>query len=486
MFELLGDADRETVEAAARTLHRLLCSVEPRDYLGFDAAARLAWQTREHDAGAWARAFRTLTEFPTQRVAALAVASTHPSGWMREEAVRAMIESGDTRALPWLLVRTTDWFAPLGEVALQGVRALLPGAPETVLADSFALMARTEARSRPAALQAAEALTRRIADSPTALRMVLAATPLDRVARRRAWRLRLAASYDVNSAAIQEALVGPDELVRRRAVARVKELPASEARTMLLVRIAGSDPSGLVRRDALEALYDERSRLDATFVRGLAFDRSAAVRERAVWLLGVDGTQQAATLYREALSAEEPGRVAIALAALGRLGTRDDVPSILPFVDRGPVQVRKAALAAVAALGDADVDGLLMRALHDSSPGIVRVAGRCLGRRIGRLDVAALAADAVGALLPQGRRAARRLLAQRSVFEAGLIALHAMSGDDAEARRWAEHFPWGTMVTNARLGPTDARRLRTSLERAGERVPPHVRRALDFLARTSS
>jgi hypothetical protein len=56
---------------------------------------------------------------------AVGLASFARNGYLREAAIRRLIETGDSSVIPFLLLRLRDWVVPIRELALQGLQTVL-------------------------------------------------------------------------------------------------------------------------------------------------------------------------------------------------------------------------------------------------------------------------------------------------------------------------------------------------------------------------
>jgi hypothetical protein len=311
--------------------------------------------------------------------AALAIATFHHSGYVREAAVRALGARGESDgfALPFLVVRLNDWVAEVRTAA----RAMLEPHLEVAEADALwrvvplldwlrtlrrvdhgpfierleALLGRPEAR--PARLRALEAHDLGVRRS--AARMVLSEEPLD--------------------AGLQARLLDDDDGVVRLLAAQQLARVSLPERAILARRVL-ADPLARVRRCALDlpgiAAEDPRLLTDALSDRQQALRRLA--REK---LAALQPAFDFAAHYRQLLATGPPARVLCgALLGLGECGEEVDVLLVERWLADGRVKVRAAALQAVAAL-DTDSVGPFVEALRDPSRRQSRLAARILAKR---------------------------------------------------------------------------------------------------------
>ena len=333
-------------------------------------------------------------------VAVLLLATTHANGHVREAAVRAL--AGDARGIPALLVRANDWVGAVRDAAVATLNGLAE--PEHVGSwiRAMSLLVRLEGgcRSSDAALiDRVGSLFRNAAaqeDLLAAIRTLDA--PSASAAASMAIRL-----YGNSDRRVVAAMLGcRDTRVRFRAVD-----PSSSALDGDLLERALHDPVPGIRRRALEVVRVRRPTEFVARLRSACFDRSAVVRDYAVFHLRKSGALDAAGLAAEARERIASGRCDL-LGALGLLSELDDATPgaearALAAHPRGRVRL-SAKRWLIRALGvDGPVDPLLA---DDPSPKIAR-------RLISSLRTLGVEPDAA--------RVARRV---------------AESTSDVEARAW--------------------------------------------------
>lgn len=121
-------------------------------------------------------------------------------------------------------------------------------------------------------------------------------------------------------------------------------------------------------RDGVDALVQASS------------DGDVRVRRRAATALRILVDRRSAVRLRELLQSEsDPGVLATALAALGRLGLRRDVSSIAPFLTHGDENARVVAAGALAILGDERGLDLVLQSTTSADPGAQQSATYALG-----------------------------------------------------------------------------------------------------------
>lgn len=448
---------------------------------GFDAA----WYRADADA---------LTRHTPQgpaRLAYLGLASFHPSGYVREWAVR-LLAATDAEVLPFLLLRLNDWVAPVREAALAGVEGRLHARHAPAFAETLPLVLSLGRQQR----HEAGDLPRRVLALLTAPEQHGILVPLLRAAalplRRDVHRAALEAGGGAAAKALDAAMVDADLVVRLQAARALRRgLPGLDAgRAQEAADRFRQDPYGNVRREALSALV-ERAERDAArdaepALRDALLDASGGVREIArhhLLRLGLTTPSLLAAFYRMAVDADPSGEgcaLPAALAGLAETGGPPDAARARALVQHHMPSVRRAALRATAALGAASHAEAIVRAVADVSPSVSRTALRLVVEH--RL-ASAFEAPLAGLLsTAHVRRHALRALATLPHWDAITHLLRSACDADARIGEAAcdDLKRWLTRSTNVFTVPMPPQlaRARSAFEDARPCLPERLRRDL--------
>jgi HEAT repeat protein len=180
----------------------------------------------------------------------------------------------------------------------------------------------------------------------------------------------------------------PDPGVRAAALQALAALGADGTRAGLRNALLGAldDPAAAVRVAAVAASAACDGALLATVTERVAADPSPAVRaELAVALVRAGEEDRPHAILAALLDSEHPHDRAAGLDAVRRLGGHAPSPRITASLDDAASEVRAAAVHAIAAVSEGidDVDGLLVRALHDETRAVRQAAARALAARAG-------------------------------------------------------------------------------------------------------
>jgi hypothetical protein len=398
LVEVLADVDAAGDDDLARAALRVLGD-RPALVVRLDEyARRVLWWSSHHSLVL--NRFAARLDGTAAGPLAVALASTHTDGRLRERAVVAMLDRPAPESMPFLVVRTGDWAAQVRGRARAGLAVLLADDPGTYLPAALpaVLLLKPRLRGGYAYTQGLAAMI----NAPVTVRETLAA------AGRRQRRF-------VFEVALTQGWLGPDDLAAAaesdddvRVRTRAAEAACREAvwtrRLTVLQRLARSRRAdvralaltGLVRagQDAAAAGHLDD---DAPLVRAVARD---AGRRSGTDVLGH---------YRAAVTAAVPA--AGAIAGLAEIGSSADAAFLRPLLAHACGRVRAQAVRALRQLDAVDVDATIPL-LRDPSPAVVREATAAL-RPFHRRVPASLAWQLLADPRTELRRAGYRLLRDR-------------------------------------------------------------------------
>ncbi|HET7464077.1 MAG TPA: hypothetical protein VFJ82_22665 [Longimicrobium sp.] len=484
--------------AAALELRETLGRLPASSLITVDQRVRreLAWgSSLVYDLPDWARTpagVDHLRQRVGDDVAVWCVLSMHPSGRVREAAVRRIAEAGDGSVeLPFLVLRSYDWAEPVRRIAEAAALERLTEANLPRVIDTLPLLVRTEGRVRGGALgRRAHELLRSPAARPLLRREMRRADGRTRLACF-AW---LAEDEGERLDVVLHALAGDDARVRRAAAQTAARLRDDEIPAVLPVLM--SDSSARVRLHGVTLARRLGEGAEPVLLLA-AIDENATVRLFARAELKERGRTLDAAFYRAAL-AQMPGSGG-ALAGLAETGAADDAGAMERYLFSPRVRLRVAAVQGVARLRRHDAVPELLRMLGDSAPKVSRAAA-------GELRALPFAAASVAALYESGtahvRRNALRLLVRRGKWEGLVWALRACADPDpriaeigrGEVGRWifrfnrsfAEPTPAQTEAVGRALLAAATAVPPHDRERLIRLLPPHVRRQVAEAVRTEA
>ncbi len=426
---------RPIAEAASRAVGRLRSQLRVYDYARLDPVFRalspyarreyMPWRSMEPKQLAIVAALES-------GAAVLQFAMCHPSGFVREAAIRRCATSSDGRELPFLLLRCNDWVAAVRAAARTAVQARLRSEHICEVVGALPLVDRMDRWGRTGRLQVLDEIEATLRDAS-------AVAPL------------------------ADALSSPDAFVRRGAYRRLAGNPHASEAELFAGALNDADPA--IRMWAGRALADASAEAFGVYFDTLVHSSLGAIRVRAVERAVAEGLpvpwpqllfdahsrvrsagQQAAMragedpadIYRRALDASSGRRLGAAVLGFSETSAAADALALVrSFLGHETPCVRRSALHAMANLKAHDLGELALLALSDDSPSVTHVARDILQRReTGYVSPTDVWAAFEAASTTWGKRDAVAVLANHDFWEKLPYLLYASSAaDDQVARR---------------------------------------------------
>lgn len=424
----------------------------------------------------------------------LCLALCHPSGYVRQAAIRKAAERlrrgtlsrNPARALQLLVLRRNDWVAAVAAEASRALSRLLVDERATSWVQALPLVNRLAHLGRRDHADFVEAVHAAARGAAWARPLMDGIGSRDRHVARSAVRCALASGALAQSEVVDAALRASDPVARLAAARAADEMGGADPGDALLLRLE-ADPYMPVRREALRLRGLWRPQTLGAAHQRLLLDPSRALRAQAQAAIATGGADPAAH-YRACLRDAVPAHTAIALLGLAEVGHEGDAPRAEGFVDASRAKTRAAAIRCLARLaGDHYLD-TFVAALRDASPRVCRAAAAGLHDRVHRAGI-----DRILAALDEPPHAHIERIVLRLLFETdqwaplGPLVRYAARGD-VDAGRWAgsrlrtwftRHRGWSSRPPKHYV---DA--LRVALADCGPRLDARARRELEFLMST--
>ena len=496
------DSRREIAEAAGQVVQRLRLRVGIRDLGMFDRAFRATALWSRPGPSRWRRMapdeLRAVATLQTGPVL-LQLAMCHPSGHVREAAIRRSATCADGSEIPFLLLRTNDWVLPVRGLAQSALRARLGARhlPDLVAAlPVLDEMPRWGRLGDTALIDDIHVLLGSAAAVP-ALRAALSS--LDRFVRRCAFRRLIAREAPQGEAREAAGAQGPYRdssggLDPRAEVAAAALRDADPAiRTWVERRLtAGSDRAFLAFSDALLRSRLGASRLGAAqrlLALGLAvpwrellFDDHAGVRALAQQTV-LDSGGDPDVEYRAGMATSRARRLSVALLGLSETGGGDDSTVIRGYLTDPIAAVRRGALRALVHLKVDDAVELCLASLADGSPSVSHAARALLAVRIASISPARLWTVFQRVTTAWGRTDALALLSLADYWTGMPYLLRAFCASEGVVRDRAAHYLGRRIERQHRMftapSPSTADELRATLDSPA--LPEAFRRELSAI-----
>jgi hypothetical protein len=384
----------------------------------------------------------------------VALASCHPSGHVREAALRAMSVSPDN--LPFAILRLGDWVDAVRSVALDLFRAQADSLAAETLVAHFPLLVR---------VRLGEEYSRWL---DAALRRPSAADALRAGARSGIPAVRLrCCRLLAGDEGVMLGLDDGDAVVRRWAFGAAAGRLSHEE----LMRRAEGDADVRIRRLAFGGALTKKQ------LRTFLFDRARSIRGEAQTRFGPAAAEE----YRGTLRSE--GVSVAAVVGIGETGDRPDRELIVPLLGHASARIRRAAVRTAAGFGCEGLEAILLRIVERDRPAVSGLAASALLReRVAGAEVVWRAA----VVNPQAG-AARRVLSRMKVagkWERLAVYLDAANSGQFDAavgliRSWTAHY------NRSAIRPTalEIAVVRERFAVAKGRLPRHVADEIAFTIR---
>ena len=488
ILSLVLEKHEPVARAAAKTVAVLLAVVPVNDLPQLDEQFR----HRSTWWGGWwgiaPRDLSTFDRFGDCTAALLQLATMHPSGFIREQAVRVLYARNAAGSIPFLLIRRNDWVAQVRSAAVEALDASV--APENAdqLVQALPLVHRLKRGSRADHGPFIDRVNTLLRQPSCEGALISGTRSADPMVRRACFSIALESPSSGLADLPKSGLQDRDPIVRLVAAGAAVRITPVDLKE-LLDRME-KDPFAPVRQtglDARVALFPDDA--EPTYQRHL-LDRSPSIRAQSQRALN-GGSRLPDAIYREEIGSGRTKRLHIALLGLAEVGNASDAQMISTYLNHGSARVRASAVRAVAKLkkGDRDLVPVLFAALQDSSPRVSREARTAFGTRSHSFEADGLWELVERAGYPHVRLNALSLESGLAKWTRLQFLLRACTASDTAVAeravvgvmRWLHGSNRVALSPNA-TEVSDTARL---LSDARERLPEKIATELAFMLRTT-
>jgi HEAT repeat protein len=487
LLPLFDSKDQRVSDAVSSALVGVLSRLSPAELAGLDPIVRGGSNDfAPHQQGWYWLSPEALDRqiasgrFPP---ALLGLASMHPSGYVREVALRWLAQSKDGSEVPYLLIRLNDWVSSVREAARAALGTRLHPDYARHFVRSLLLVLRLTDCGRHDHKPFVAAVLDRLRGPEARSALLEGLSSPDRTVRRACFRLAIEADDIPLPNFLGRALRDDDTMVRLWAARTARSRLAGED-YLGLVPVMSRDRFMPVRREALSGLVEKAPASSGAALRTSLLDPHVSVREVARYYLEKSEGFDARSYYREVIRSGSPEALPQAIAGLGETGTREDAGIVGPWLTHPSTTFRRAAVRALGRLdGDSHV-GELLRALNDDQSSVSRLAKEALR---GRLHL--VVRDRLWELFERNRqshvcRHALALLSGLGKWEGLSYLILACSDDDPEVAARAQGYirDWIDRFNRSFAMPSseDLRRAGDALEASGSALDSETVKLLRF------
>jgi len=483
VFDARRTVGRAAARAAASILNRVPISDLP--WLDEQLRGRSFWGSGWFDMTPADLSFEN--RFGSDAGALLRLATCHPSGYVREAALKALQPTRDGSELPFVLIRVNDWVASVRDLAigLMQVRAVPDYARHLVMALPLVIRLRSTQRTNHAQTIDAIVGVLRLPESREAL--LKGTKAADRQIRRMAFGLAAEGGAQPVETLFKAALADDDPHIRLWAA---RDLAASMPDDALGVALEAldSDRNMSVKREALELRLARRPESAKAKLLDSLCDRSAGIRSFCQYHLRTRFQHDPAVDYRNSID-PKAARLPYALAGLAEVGEPSDIARVEAFLTDLRPGVRAAATRALGRLSKEPPIPPLFRAVQDESPSVSREGRDALRRIAFRVPVDDLRDAFRNSRHAHVRKHALSLLATADLWDGAptLIAASADAQDNLRRMGRALLGAWLLRTNRVWLVPTGRQleQIQGALTAHGASMDTRQRDQLTFMLRTT-
>ena len=278
------------------------------------------------------------------------IATLNHNGYVREEALKSLHDLPYSEALPYILLRLGDW---VPEVRAQAKSVLKTIFPIISVQDCLRYKDHILWLTQTKRIDLAETQERFFAylshpsNRTELLGLIKHANYQERLF---CWQA-LTHVLPTDSALIQRAITDSAPEIRQLLVEHLpfEHLPFQQKFHPSLQRLL-SDSAVRVRYSAIRSIPKDQFAEYKEIFEAMLFDGSHAIRAYAQFILHNNGENQLAERYRHKIHRVQEIQSGI-LAGLAETGSKDDIETILSFVDHKVAKIRAAALSGLHRLG---------------------------------------------------------------------------------------------------------------------------------------
>ena len=380
LVSLLWAKEKEIVFETAATIALLIRRVSVRDLPDFDVQIRSRWPywagTSNLDGPQLERLKLSSSWWGT-----FAVLASHRSGFVRQAALEELASEKSGEALPFILLRTTDWVEPVRLAAESNFRQMLNQKYAKELAQCLPLVFRLRGalRNQPKALLDE---IERIVASQSDFISTNFFSDIDPAFLR--YRYRLAKDYSPVGLEklITLAVDNADPGLRMLACDWLKGEPLSQELRSKYVDKLFTDKSAFVRVRAFWGIANAYPEQHRQQIERALMDRSAAVQDTARGACRLLLQEDCLAFYRQRVArATRSPDVVACLRGLRAEGSYADEAQVRPFLRHASPKIRCEALRTIVTWNAPDLESLLKDAVLGDVASYAREAARLLVSR---------------------------------------------------------------------------------------------------------
>jgi HEAT repeat protein len=491
LLPVLIIGNKESIQASAEAIHKLVKALKPSDYVHLDEIVRESYSNWFAHRKPWysmrPEDVDHIASFGDFSVSLLGIACSHGNGYVRQLAVQTLgnVETG--AELPFLLIRANDWVTEVRSLAskllLERIR------PDYIQhwMNWLSLVLRLTGTARADHAVIIDEVQKLMADFVE--REILSGhfDHEDRNSKRFCFRFVLHREQMAHVSIVRSALMERDIQIRREAM-RVLRTNTQNCETKEILVQAKADSSAAIRREALALFLDNYPDEAESEFRAALLDVNIAVREVAQSHFRKSQALDLRKFYSQNLEECTTARLCAALAGIGEVGLAEDAGLVEPFLENPSAKVRVAAIKAIAKLNRSVYLDQLLHALGDSNRKVVQEAAFALTRKASFLGAQRLWEVHQKCAHPHGRRWILFLLALTNKWDSITFFIQSLADRDDHCVQISHRYivRWFTNYNRSFAVPTAEQmsKLRGTVGASALLLDPAVQRQMDTLLKS--
>ena len=381
-FVIVGKPD--VAATAARSVHKLVQRSTTQELAWLDFALRQRSPYSGHHFYEWHKLapdkLGVLERFGEASISLFGITSCHPSGYVREAAIKRLDQITSGAELPFLILRLNDWVSNVRDAAYRAIHSRLRPEYARHFIANLSLVSRLEKAGRADHKVLIRAINELLQSDECRSVLLESLMSADRFTRRASFRLALNSTKSGSPEIVRQALNDQDTVIRLLAAQTVSSA-FERAKLDHILELMKRDRFMPVRREALRITVKQNLSTLLSALRSALLDQHPSMREEARYHMRKREQIDVAEFYREVLTVGEGSTFYAALCGLGEAGTTKDALLIAPHTSHPTSKIRWAAIKALAKLNSGQYIDLFMEALKDPIPYVSREALNALASR---------------------------------------------------------------------------------------------------------
>ena len=480
----------DDAKGAADVIHEILTGRPLTDLPKLERAFRERSPYLSESLDVWHRMspsdLRLLERFGDASASSLGLASFHPNGYVREEAIKRLARLKTGGEIPFLILRLNDWVPEVRNSAVGAIHSRLRPEYCRAFVASFLLLSRLKHAGRADHKETLAAVNQLLSRDECRADLLASLKSEDRFVRRAGFKLALNLKGLHLQQVAELALNDDDTAIRSWGAQAISSAEDAARFTPFLERLK-QDRFMLLRRAALRILVKLNSPHVVDELRAALLDPHISIREEARYYLKKIEPTDFADFYRQQLLAAEGAALYPVINGLGETGSAADDRLVAPYTSHQSSKIRRTALKALASLNPNPHLELFMKALEDEVSSVSSQASKTLMRKTSLLSAARVWEVFRSSTHIHVKRNALSLIEKFSKWESIGYLVSGLCENDEDLVDLSRRFisGWIGGFNRSFSSPTTEQvtSFENALERCGELLDEETRRQLHFTLR---